>query len=210
DDFRCGNGFRIHGGIHDVHDGRDSHDWYKYDSDYGLCKPPKSTPVDVKPVTPKQPPKTDNCGGFEGKKVYIVADNGLYLARCYGCGSGSNPNSVTVHGRAGDGFAMWTLSSLDGKCILKSDIGQYAARCNGCWRGGKYPDSVFNHIKDPNGAPYAQWTVEKVGDKFGFKADTGKYMARCYLCVPGLAKDNAATVHFDSATGPALWNIQPV
>lgn len=170
--------------------------------------PEKKTEQSSSSAPVQKKPEDDGCGGFSGKKVYIGADNGLLLARCY-CAPGKNPNMVTVHGLRGNVFAQWTLTGINGKCYLKSDIGKYAARCHSCWKGGKYPDSVFNHV-DSIGPAYAQWKVEKVGDKFAFKADTGKYMARCFLCLPGMAKDNAAMVHYTLPTGPALWSITTV
>lgn len=153
----------------------------------------------------------DPCGGFSGKKVYIVSDNGLYLARCHGCGPGTAKywESVTVHGGPGQSYSTWTLIPVSGKCALKTDIGAYAARCNQCWRNSSHPDAVFAHVTDTANAPYAQWAVVKVGDKFAFKADNGKYMARCNNCVPGMAKSNSALVSAGTPEGPALWDIKP-
>jgi len=150
------------------------------------------------------------CFGLEGRR-YLIADNGLRLARCNGCGPGANPNSVSVHGKQGDEFAIWTLESVGNKCALKSDIGQYAARCNGCWRGGAYPDSVFDHVAQASAdQPWSLWTVEIVGNQYALKADTGRYMARCQGCVPGGAAPNFAFVHVDSYANAsyALWTVE--
>jgi hypothetical protein len=207
DNYRHGHGYRT--GDHEHGHSCHSHRWHERDRLYSLC-PYYQRPNPPVTIEPEPAPVNDGCGGYAGKKVYIVADNGLYLARCNNCGPGSSADSVTVHGSTGQAFAQWTLSSVDGKCALKSDTGKYAGRCNGCWRGGKYPDSVFNHVTSPNGVSYALWTVESVNGKFTFKADTGKYMARCNGCVPGLAKDNSAMVHATSPESYAQWSIVPV
>lgn len=152
---------------------------------------------------------TDACGGFSGKKVYIVADNGLFLARCYECQEGTQ-DTVTVHGRRGDGFAVWTLKEEGENCTLLSDVNKYAARCRDCWRNANHPDGVFNHVyyNQMIVSPWAQWKVDKHGDFFSFKTDTGKYMARCSGCVQNLVKENAAMVNYDTPTGAALWKIE--
>lgn len=154
-------------------------------------------------------PKETGCKNMGGKKVYLVADNGKMLARCYGCGPGTDKNSAGVHGKRGDGFAVWTLEDVGDKCAIKGDNGKYASRCNGCWRRGAYPDSVFVHV-DKAGPSHSLWTLEKHGDSYAFKSDTGKYMARCNGCVPRGAKPDFAFIHASSPTGSALWKIEMV
>lgn len=158
---------------------------------------------------PVQEEETDACGGFSGKKVYIIADNGELLARCYECAKDTG-DTVTVHGRRGNGFATWTLQEVDGKCTLLSDVKKYAARCYNCWRNSSHPDGIFNHISygDISNHPWAKWKVEKHGDLFSFKADTGNYMARCENCVPDMSVKNAAMVHAKEPVKTALWKIE--
>lgn len=153
----------------------------------------------------KQP--ETGCKNMGGKKVYLVADNGKMLARCNGCGPGSSKDSAGVHGKRGDGFAIWTLEDIGDKCAIKADTGKYASRCNGCWKKGAYPDSVFVHV-DNAGPAYSLWTIEKHGDSYAFKSDTGKYMARCNGCVPKGKKSDFAFVHADSPVSYALWKIE--
>jgi len=151
------------------------------------------------------------CLGYVGKKVHIIADSGKLLARCNGCGPGSYPDSVTVHANRGDAWAQWVVESRGNKCALRSDTGRYAARCNGCWRGGAYPDSVFNHAGTASlGQSWTVWDMKRFGHKVAFRADTGRYMARCNGCVPGGAYPDAAFVHARNPPSEpwALWTIE--
>jgi len=145
------------------------------------------------------------------KKVHIIADSGKLLARCNGCGPGSYPDSVTVHANRGDAWAQWVVEARGNKCALRSDTGRYAARCNGCWRGGAYPDSVFNHAGTASlGQSWTVWDMKRFGHKVAFRADTGRYMARCNGCVPGGAYPDAAFVHARNPPSEpwALWTIE--
>ncbi|KAI5190931.1 hypothetical protein NECID01_1226 [Nematocida sp. AWRm77] len=150
----------------------------------------------------------DPCGGFAGQTVYIVGDNGLSLSRCNGCGPGKAPNSVTMYTTPGPSYTKWQLSVLNGKCVMKSDIGAYAARCDTCWKGASYPQSVFNHVTDPKGAPYAQWTITPQGNgQYAIKSDIGTYITRCNRCVPGMSNPDAAFVIDETPKPQSLWKI---
>ena len=148
---------------------------------------------------------------FKAGQVNIQSDNGVYLARCNGCGPGTSPDSATIHEtNPNNTWALWTISQVGDKISFRADSGNFLSRCNGCWlRGATFSDSATVHVTDASSSPWAQWTPEDLGNgKWAFKADSGKYLARCENCVTGGITPNYAFVYADSSADPkAQWTV---
>ncbi|MFY0581404.1 fascin domain-containing protein [Cystobacter fuscus] len=160
-----------------------------------------------------------------GSKVSLLADTGLFLARCNNCQQ-TTPlakvmqDSITAHVNNADFAPFATFEVVDagsGKIALKADNGRFVIQCGGCIAGMSERDFLVVHLNPP--APTvplpsnARFTPELLPNgKIALKVEsTGLYVRRCRDCSPGAAFLDSVTV---SATDPqnqpeAQWTVVP-
>lgn len=141
--------------------------------------------------------------------VYLIADTGKALSRCFECGKYSE--SVVINAEIGNSWALWRLyPGCKGQVAIQYvENGKYLSRCNNCWGSAAHDDAAFVHgTKEAN--PWSHWLlVANYDGTYSFKADTGKYLARCRGCVSGTPYSDFAFVHVASNSySSAKWKIQ--
>ncbi len=145
---------------------------------------------------------------LENGKYALQADTGKYVTRCRNCSPGAAyEDTVTVHASQKDKFAHWRIIPITfptgSKIALQDDMGGWFTRCRNCQKtvGGKFPDTVTTHVKNPN-EKFARFEVVDVGGgKIALKADSGKYVTRCRNCIVGGAYEDSVTIHVDNPNG---------
>lgn len=144
--------------------------------------------------------------------VSLKADNGLYLARCFGCGQASYKDSAGVHEtNPYNPWSMWKLEIVGDKVALKSDNGNYLSRCNSCWSSASYKDAVFVHVGVLENNPWSLWKPQRLNNgKWAFKSDNGMYLTRCNSCVTNGAYADFAFTHVSNLNGNpwSQWTLQ--
>ncbi|WP_437942515.1 fascin domain-containing protein [Sorangium sp. So ce341] len=141
----------------------------------------------------KLPAPAPSCAPSVGTRIALKADTGRFYKRCRNCQKSRNdsyPDTVTAHGTAATGAAVFTVVDAGGgKVGLKADNGKYVARCNGCIDGAP-PDMLTVHATAPSPITFEK----QANGKCVLKADNGKYVGRCRGCTPGATVEDVVSI----------------
>jgi hypothetical protein len=148
---------------------------------------------------------------YQGFKVYIQANNGLYLQTVSGAAlpTVDNIDAAQVSGSLGDLGSQYIVEPGESNVAFHSNNGKYLAFCDGCWYDcAPSGHSVTVHVSTPVGQPWGQWIPNYQGNcRWGFfNPHSQDYMTYADACGSNFGFFTGAGLNPQSTWGVTMVN----